>query len=75
MAEVNDALGSMNQNLIDAGCDTKTIEQCMAYMEEGRYSDIFPILSQYREILLGTVHIGQKRIDCLDYLIYKLKKL
>lgn len=29
MAEVNDVLGSMNQNLIDAGCDTKTTEQCI----------------------------------------------
>ena len=75
MAEVNDMLGSIHQNLIDAGCDTKTTEQCMAYIKAGRYFDILPILSQYRETLLGTVHIGQKQIDCLDFLIYKLKKL
>lgn len=75
MAEVNDVLGSVYQNLIDAGCDAKTTEQCMAYIEERRYSDILPVLSRYRENLLGKVHIGQKQIDCLDFLIYKLKKL
>lgn len=75
MAEVNDVLGSIYQNLLDAGCDTKTTEQCMVYMEKGRYSDLLPILSRYRETLLGAVHRGQKQIDCLDFLIYKLKKL
>lgn len=75
MAEVNDVLGSIYQNLIDAGCDTETMEQCMAYIKEGKYSDILPILSRYKEDLLRTVHIGQKRIDCLDFLIYKLRKI
>lgn len=33
MAEANDVYGSLYQNLIDAGCDTKTTEQCMALVE------------------------------------------
>ncbi len=29
MAEANDVYGSIYQNLIDAGCDTKITEQCI----------------------------------------------
>ncbi len=43
MAEANDVYGSIYQNLIDAGCDTKTTEQCMALIEDGRYCDTLPI--------------------------------
>lgn len=75
MAEANDVYGSIYQNLIDAGCDTKITEQCMAIVEDGRYCDILPILTRFRKTLLDSVRIGQKQIDCLDFLIYKLKKL
>lgn len=75
MAEIKDVYGSIYQNLIDAGCDTQTTERCMMYVKEKRCSDILPILAQYRADLLVTVHIGQKQIDCLDFLIYKLEKL
>ncbi len=73
MTEINDVTGSIYQNLIDAGCDEQTTEQCMALVAEGRYSDLFPILAQYRRALLDTVHDGQKQIDCLDFLVYKIK--
>lgn len=75
MAEIKDVYGSIYQNLIDAGCDTQTTERCMMYVKEKRCSDILPILAQYRADLLVTVHIGQKQIDCLDFLIYKLEKM
>ena len=75
MAEANDVYGSIYQNLIDAGCGTKTTEQCMALVEDGRYCDTLPILTRYRKALPGSVRTGQKQIDCLDFLIYKLKKL
>lgn len=74
MAEANDVHGSIYQNLIDAGCDTEMTDQCMTFVENGCYSDMLPILTQYRETLLGSVRTGQKQIDCLDFLIYKLKK-
>lgn len=75
MAEVHDLYGSIYQNLIDSGCDRQTTELCMTYMKEGNFSDILPILTQYKARLLASVHTGQKQIDCLDFLIYKLKKL
>ncbi len=74
MAEINDMYGSIYQNLIDAGCDAQTTKQCMVCAKEERYSDILPFLIPYRTLVLSAVHTGQKQIDCLDFLIYKLKK-
>lgn len=75
MAEVTDLHGSIYQNLIDAGCDEQTTDKCMAFLKEGRISEILPILTQYKAVLLHSVHTGQKQIDCLDFLIYKVKKI
>lgn len=73
MAEINDTYGSIYQNLIDSGCDIQTTKQCISYMKEGRISDMLSLILQYKSVLLASVHTGQKRIDCLDFLIYKLK--
>ena len=74
MAEVNDVYGSIHQNLIDAGCDEHMTEECMVLMKEGKGADMLPILAGHRASLLSLVHTGQKRIDCLDFLVYKIKK-
>lgn len=75
MAEANDIYGSVYQNLIDSGCDSQIADQCMSYMREGKAPDMLPILKQYRSALLASVHTGQKQLDCLDFLIYRIKKL
>ena len=74
MAEANDVYGSIYQNLIDAGCDQQIAEKCMVFAKEGRFTDMLPILVRHRKALLGSLHERQKQIDCLDYLLYKLKK-
>lgn len=73
MAEAGE-LKKIHQNLIDAGCDRKTTDMCMAFIKEGQLLDMMPILRKHRNALLDSVHKGQKQIDCLDYLLYKLKK-
>ncbi len=73
MAEANDVYRSIYQNLIDAGCDQQTAEQCMVFAKEGRFTDMLPILVRHRKVLLGSLHESQKQIDCLDYLLYKIK--
>ena len=75
MAEANDMYGSIYQNLIDAGCDRQTAEQCMVFAKGGQFMDMLPILVGHRKDLLGSLHESQKRIDCLDYLLYKVKNL
>lgn len=73
MAEANDTSGIIYQNLIDAGCDKQTADYCMSIVRKGTYSELLPILSRYRTGLLGAVRSGQKQIDCLDYLIFKIQ--
>lgn len=74
MAEASDTWGLLYQNLIDAGCDQKTAIQCMSLMEGGKKCDLLRLLSLHRDSLLDALHENQKRIDCLDFLIYKLDK-
>lgn len=74
MAEANDTIGMVYQNLLDAGCDEQTTEKCMDFVKNGEYQKLLPILSGFRVNLLESVHSGQKQIDCLDYLLYKIKK-
>lgn len=74
MAEAKDTYGSISQNLIDAGCSQQTVEHYMALIQERNMPELFKQLSKHRRYLLDQVHIHQKEIDCLDYLVYTLKK-
>ncbi len=73
MAEASDTYAILYQNLVDAGCDEQTIENCMILYKKDR-KQMIPLLLKRKESLLDTVHDSHKQIDCLDYLIYKLKK-
>lgn len=75
MAEANDVYRSIYQNLIDAGCDQQTAEQCIVFAKKGRFTDMLPVLVRHRKALLGSHHESQKQIDCLDYLLNKVKNL
>lgn len=74
MAEAFDVLGIVRQNLKDAGCDKEIEKKCMCLAREGNYKEMLPILLSFRKTLLNAVRSGQKKIDCLDYLIYKIQK-
>lgn len=74
MAEASDTVGMIYQNLRDAGCDAQTVENCMTFVKVGQHAQMLPILFSYRATLLETIRCGQRQIDCLDYLIYKIQK-
>ena len=74
MLMVGNLYERIHQNLIDAGCDQQTTERCMAFVEKERLSDMVPILAKYRRAMLDTLHKDQKQIDCLDYLLYLIKR-
>lgn len=74
MAEANDKVGIIFQNLIDAGCDKTITAKCMSIVQQGSYTEMIPILSQHRAALLSAVRSGQKKIDCLDFLIHKINR-
>ena len=62
------------QNLKDAGCDPDIIARFMTCQDAGRTKDSLRVLASHRAVLLDEVHASQARLDCLDYLIYKLRK-
>ena len=74
MAEISDKYGSVRQNLIDAGCDDQMTESCMACFNEGNMAKMLPALAAHRQALLDELHREQKRIDCLDYLVYTIQR-
>lgn len=62
------------RNLKDAGCGDDVIENFLGLWKAGRTKEQMKLLSIHRAALLDRVHAGQKMIDCLDYLVYELKK-
>lgn len=74
MAEASDMRGMFRQNLIDAGCGLEVVERCVKLDEEQNTAQLMRVLANHRRTLLDTLHADEKRIDCLDYLIYKMEK-
>ena len=65
---------ALRQNLADAGCDEKTILQCLALWKKDRITDMLLIFTSHRAVLLEAVHREQDKLDCLDYLIHQTKR-
>lgn len=62
------------ENLRDAGCNKKLIDEFLSLLEQNKFEKIYELLRKHRESLLNTIHKNQKEIDILDYLIVALKK-
>ncbi len=62
------------RNLKDAGRDETTIKKYLWLQKESRRQDQYRLLSMQRAFLLDQVHVNQYMIDCLDYLVYSMKK-
>lgn len=62
------------RNLKDAGCGDDVIKKFFQLRQAGRTKEQAKLLYMQRAALLDRVHAGQKMIDCLDYLVYELKK-
>lgn len=62
-------------NLMDAGCDPETVDRFLSCWMEARVGEQLRLLAEHRSHLLDRVHEEEKRIDCLDYLVYQIEKL
>ena len=62
------------RNLKDAGCDQEMIRKYLLLDQEGRIQEQYRLLALHRASLLDRLHVSQHMIDCLDDLIYNLKK-
>ena len=62
------------QNLKDAGCSKRQIEEFMDYAGKHERNSELKLLRQQREVLLNGLHEKQRMIECLDYLVYQISK-
>lgn len=61
-------------NLKDAGLDENTIQKFLELRGSGKTGEQYRLLSLQRASLLERLHADQYMIDCLDYLVYSMKK-
>lgn len=61
------------QNLEDAGCTAEMISHFLNLEEFGETGDQLNLLSKHRDLLLHYIHEYQIKLDCLDYLIHKMR--
>lgn len=62
------------QNLRDAGCDESFITKYIDLQSKGKLAQQFNLLNCHRCGLLTSLHEQQRKLDCLDYLIYQTNK-
>lgn len=74
MPHITDTQGILRENLLDAGCGQKLTEQIMALLQQGKTAEGLALLAQHRKHLLDCCHAEEKKIDCLDYLVYTVEK-
>lgn len=60
---------NISENLKDAGCDSLLIEEFFRLDMKGQLN----LLSKHKSKLLQNLREAQKRIDCLDYLVFNLQ--
>ena len=61
------------EHLEDAGCETEMIRDFLGWFDKGQQTKQLELLERQREYLLGRVHTDERRISCLDYLIYQIQ--
>lgn len=61
----------LRQNLKDAGCSDEMAEEYLSCEEQGLTGKQVNMLTMHRCNLVENMHQEQRKIDCLDYLIYQ----
>ncbi len=55
-------------------CDNDKTDELISLLENGDEKAAVALLKQHRKKMLDKVHSCERGIECLDYLIYKLKE-
>lgn len=62
------------QNLRDAGCNAQMIHDFLKQFDVNNKEEQLTLLEVQRKELLNHIHEEEKKISCLDYFIYQIKK-
>lgn len=60
--------------LIAAGCNDSKADELLSLIAGSKSIEAIKILEQDRECILNNVHSEEQCINCIDYLVHKLKK-
>ena len=74
MADAADKREMFIQNLQDAGFGQQMIGQCLTLAEQGRKEELLQMLARQKRELMDIVHKNQDQVDCLDFLVYQIRK-
>ena len=66
--------GNIRQNLTDAGCSSKDIEEILLQVENGNMEDALHGMKKARCKRMDEMHECARKVDCLDYLIRNTEK-
>lgn len=62
------------RNLHDSGCPQELVEQFMTQNNTNNTAAQIQLLTAHRRTILNRVHEEQAKLDCIDYLVFQLKK-
>lgn len=74
MALITNTEEIIRQNLKDAGCGDRLTEEVIRLIKLQQTRSALSLLSKHRRVILRNCRAEQKKIDCLDYLVYQLEK-
>ena len=61
-------------NLRAAGFEKDVVQEYLTAWEAGEIKEQLRLLAEKRKILLDHIHLEEKQIGCLDYLVYQIRK-
>ena len=64
----------LSQALRDAGCNEAAATEFMKLYTEGQTAKAQKLLSRHRKELLDGIHAEERKISCLDYLVYEMNR-
>ena len=74
MSCATDAERALYQNLMDMGYSVDEAKHCLAFAQKGQWKHLCQELKKQKAALLSVLHQSEKQIDCLDFLVYEIKK-
>ena len=75
MAGAADEKENLIQLLDAAGCTDREAGCIRACIRAGEFDAARRLLRRHRAALLDELHRSQRRIDCLDFIVYQIGKL
>ena len=64
----------IQRNLSDAGFTPSLIQKFLSLSQQKKRKEQYLLLARHRAELLEELHHTQYKIDCLDYMVYAMKK-